>query len=217
MSGFRKVEIPREQLVLWEQRLDDAIPLDHPVRQVEYLLSSKTFAETFRDMERYYVLVEGKPPYHPRTMAGLYIYGMLNRIRSSRQLEAACYNRLDVIWLMQGQHPDHSTIADFVKTHGRHLKNLFRDVLQVAKRAELIRQGDRPIRVERLTAGALVANQHDLAFHRADDQIQVAVGVPVLEPRLGCVGPPEVAGRGVEVRRRAGVHRLAAAIEDLRR
>ncbi len=44
MSGFRAVEVPRAQLVLWEQRLDDAIPPDHPVRQVEYLLSSRAFA-----------------------------------------------------------------------------------------------------------------------------------------------------------------------------
>ena len=70
--------------------------------------------ETFREWDRYYVLVEGKPPYHPRALAGSYVYGMLNRIRSSRQLETACYNRLDVIWRMQGQHPDHSTIADCV-------------------------------------------------------------------------------------------------------
>ncbi len=141
MSGFREVEVPREQLVLWAHRLDDAIPPDHPVRQVAYLLGSQAFAETFEEWACDYVLVEGKPPYHPRDLAGLYVYGMLNRIRSSRQLESACYNRLDVIWLMQGQHPDHSTIADFVQRHGRHLKSLFRDVLQVAGRAGLIRLG----------------------------------------------------------------------------
>ncbi len=35
-----------------------------------------------------------------------------------RQLEDACHCRLDVIWLMKGQTPDHSTIADFVGQHG---------------------------------------------------------------------------------------------------
>jgi len=154
MRGFRSVEVPREQLVLWEQRLDDAIPPDHPVRQVDYLLSSRVFAETFREWERSYVLVEGKPPYHPRTMAGLYIYGMLNGIRSSRRLEAACYNRLDVIWLMEGQHPDHSTIADFVKTRGRHLKSMFRDVAQVAQRAGLIRLGQAAVDGTKIEANA---------------------------------------------------------------
>lgn len=176
MSGFRKVEIPREQLVLWEQRLDDAIPLDHPVRQVEYLLRSKTFAETFREMEQYYVLVEGKPPYHPRDLTGLYIFGMLNRIRSSRQLEGACWNRLDVVWLMQGQRPDHSTIADFVRTHGRQLKSVFRDVLQVAKRAELVRLGHAAIDGTKVEADAgrkSVHSERSLAdeLARLDEQI----------------------------------------------
>jgi hypothetical protein len=64
---------------------------------------------------------------------------MMNRIRSSRQLEAASYNRIDVIWLLSGQHPDHSTISGFVKAHGKRLRGLFRDVLQVALRAGLVK------------------------------------------------------------------------------
>ncbi|MCP5120327.1 MAG: IS1182 family transposase [bacterium] len=139
MSGFRRPEQKREQMVLWEQRLDDAVPQDHPVRQVDFLLHSAAFAETFARWERDYVLLEGKPPYHPRDLSALYLYGMMNRIRSSRQLEAACYNRVDVIWLLQGQHPDHSTVADFVGKHGQRLGQLFRDVLRVAVEAQLVK------------------------------------------------------------------------------
>lgn len=139
MSGFREPEVPREQMVLWEQRLEDAVGLEHPVRQVDFLLRSAAFASTFAEWEASYVLIEGQPPYHPRDLSALYLYGMMNRIRSSRQLEAACYNRLDVIWLMQGQHPDHSTVADFVKAHGKRLRSLFRDVLRVAVRAGLVK------------------------------------------------------------------------------
>jgi hypothetical protein len=54
-------------------------------------------------------------------------------------LEGACYNRLDVIWLMQGQHPDHSTIAEFVKVHRKPLRHLSRDVLKVAVKAGLVK------------------------------------------------------------------------------
>lgn len=139
MAGFRKPEVSRDQLVMWSQRLDDAIPADHPVRQFAFLLESDAFSSRFRQWSAGYVLVEGKPPYHPRDLAGLYIYGMLNRIRSSRQLEAACYNRLDVIWLMSGQHPDHSTISEFAKTHGGHLRKMFRDSVEVGIRAGLVK------------------------------------------------------------------------------
>ena len=114
MSGFRTPEIPREQLVLWERHLEDALPVDHRVRHLVFLLHSEAFADTFSEMERSYVLHRGKPPYHPRDMAALYLYGMLHRLRSSRQLEDACHSRLDVIWFMRGQTPDHSTIADFL-------------------------------------------------------------------------------------------------------
>lgn len=141
MSGFRGVEQDREQMVLWSQRLDDAIPADHPVRLLDFALRSAAFGKTFLDWERKYVLLEGKPPFHPRDLAALYLYGLMNRIRSSRQLESACYNRLDVIWLMQGQKPDHSTIAAFVKQYGQELRQLFRDVVQVSVRAGLASLG----------------------------------------------------------------------------
>ena len=138
MSGFRTPGHPRGQSVLWAYRLEDAIPQDHPVRLLDYLLHSEAFADTFTAWAGEYVLIGGKPPYHPRDLSGLYLYGMMNRIRSSRQLESACHNRLDVIWLMPGQKPDHSTIASFVRQHGKHLGKLFRNVLGVAGRAGLV-------------------------------------------------------------------------------
>ncbi len=125
-------------MVLWSERRDDAMAADHPVRLFDHLLRSAVLAETFREWEQEYVLLEGQPPYHPRDLAGRYLYGMLNRLRSSRQLEAASYNRLDVIWLLRRQHPDHSTIAGFVKGHGPRLRQLFRDVLEVGWRAQLV-------------------------------------------------------------------------------
>jgi transposase len=149
MSGFRQPEQNREQMVLWSQRLDDAIPEDHPVRHVDYLLRSAALSSTFAEWEQAYLSAARQVCWsrasHPITRAtclpqaglsALYLHGMMNRIRSSRQLEAACYNRLGVIWLMPGQHPDHSTIADFVAQHGKQLRKLFRDVLRVAVDAE---------------------------------------------------------------------------------
>ena len=139
MAGFRQPELPRGQQVLWSQRLDETVPVDHPVRLFDQLLRSSALAGTFAAWENEYVRCAGQPPYHPRDLAGLYLYGLLNRLRSSRQLEAACYNRLDVLWLLQRQTPDHATIAAFVRDHRPRLRQLFRDVVQVGLRAELIR------------------------------------------------------------------------------
>ena len=104
MSRFRTPEVSREQLVLWSQRLDDALPADHPVRMLDLLLRSSAFAETFGAWESEYFLIEGQPPYPPRDLAALYLHGLLNRLRSSRPLESACWNRLDVLWLLSGQY-----------------------------------------------------------------------------------------------------------------
>jgi hypothetical protein len=40
MAMFREPEVPREQLVLWSQRLEDAIASDHPVRLFDELMGS---------------------------------------------------------------------------------------------------------------------------------------------------------------------------------
>ena len=76
MSGFRTPETSREQLVLWEHRLEDAVPADHQVRHLDVLLGASAFAETFDEMQQQYVLNRGKPPYHPRhPTAGISIGG----------------------------------------------------------------------------------------------------------------------------------------------
>ena len=69
----------------------------------------------------------------------LYIYGMLNGLRSSRKLEAATYNRLDVIWLLNGQHPDHATLAAFVARHAPRLRDIKRKTVEIGIRAGLIK------------------------------------------------------------------------------
>ena len=137
--SFRKVEVPRNQLALWSQTLDDAISPDHPVRVFDHLFHAEGFQEFLRMCEQELVLVDGRPPYNPWYMAALYLYGMIHGIRSSRALESACYNRIDVLWLMEGQTPDHSSIAGFVKKYKKQLKVLFRSTVRVAMTADLVK------------------------------------------------------------------------------
>lgn len=50
----------------------------------------------------------GRPAYHPADLLRLFIYGYLNRIRSSRHLEKECKRNLELMWLMRGLAPDHT-------------------------------------------------------------------------------------------------------------
>jgi len=59
--------------------------------------------------------------YHPGDLLKLYIYGYLNRVRSSRRLEAETRRNLEVMWPIRGLTPDFKTIADFRKLFGGEL------------------------------------------------------------------------------------------------
>ena len=69
----------------------------------------------------------GRPPYDPKVLLKLYLYGYLNRIRSSRRLEDETKRNLEVIWLLKKLSPDFKTIADFRKDNKEALKRVFRD------------------------------------------------------------------------------------------
>ena len=61
----------------------------------------------------------GRPGYAPADLLKLYIYGYLNRVRSSRRLEAETHRNIEVIWLLRHLKPDFKTIADFRRdNHG---------------------------------------------------------------------------------------------------
>jgi len=56
---------------------------------------------------------KGLPGFDPADLLKLYIYGYLNRVRSSRRLEAETHRNIEVIWLLRHLRPDFKTIADF--------------------------------------------------------------------------------------------------------
>ena len=70
-------------------------------------------------------------------MLKLYLYGYLNRIRSSRRLEQEAIRNLEVIWLIRKLKPDFKTIADFRKDNKKALKKVFRDFTKLCNEWEL--------------------------------------------------------------------------------
>ena len=70
--------------------------------------------------------MEGRPAYQTGDLLKLYIYGYLNRIRSSRQLEKHSRINMELQWLLKGLLPCHQTINTFRKNNGRSLRKVFR-------------------------------------------------------------------------------------------
>src|SRR6201999_1562007 len=80
----------------------------------------------------------GQPPIHPRVLAGVLLYGLLRRIRTSRALEEALKVRLDFRWLAEGRTIDHTTLSEFRRQQSQTLKGLFVQVGMVAREMGLL-------------------------------------------------------------------------------
>ena len=125
----------REQLTLFPEALDDYIAPDNPVRFLD------AFVETL-DLEalgfQHAVPSEtGRPPYHPGDLLRLYVYGYLNRIRSSRQLEKEAGRNLELMWLLRRLTPDFKTIADFRKNNPQAIRQVCREFVLYCRELDL--------------------------------------------------------------------------------
>lgn len=70
---------------------------------------------------------EGRPPYNPKGLYKLYIYGSDNGIKSSRKLAKSCKVNVEVKWMLGGIEPDFRTISDFRKDNIDSLKKIFNE------------------------------------------------------------------------------------------
>ncbi len=87
--------------------------------------------------ERVKAKATGRPGYAPGDLLKLYIYGYLNRVRSSRRLEAECHRNIEVIWLLRTLKPDFKTIADFRSVNRAAFKKVFREFVILCRHLDL--------------------------------------------------------------------------------
>lgn len=126
----------RSQTVLFPQSIEDLISDDNPVRFIESFIESLSIVELgFKDVS---LNMKGRPPFNPSDLLKLYIYGYMNKTRSSRDLEKECKRNVELMWLLKGLAPDHNTIANFRKDNPKAIKKVFRQTVEIAKSLNLI-------------------------------------------------------------------------------
>jgi transposase len=103
--------IDRNQENLLPPSVDEYVSSDSNARIVDAFIDSLNLAKL--GFERAIAARTGRPGYHPADMLKLYIWGYLNQIRSSRQLERTCLRDLEAIWLLRRLTPDYRIIAAF--------------------------------------------------------------------------------------------------------
>lgn len=126
----------REQSIIFPQTLDQIIDQDHEVRFIDLFVESINIDDF--DFRTKTGTTEGRPPYHPKDLLRLYIYGYLNSIRSSRVLEKECRRNIEVMWLMKELVPDHNTISNFRRDNEQAIRKVFKYTVSIAKQFNLI-------------------------------------------------------------------------------
>src|SRR5712691_8028803 len=96
----------------------------------------------------------GYPPYDPRVIVKLLVYGYANGVVSSRKLERATYRDVAVRMLCADQHPDYRSIARFRARHLEALAGLFVQALRLCEQARLVGLGSLALDGTKLRANA---------------------------------------------------------------
>ena len=124
----------RDQLCLFEEKLDDIIQEEHLVRFIDIYVDKL-------DLVELEININDKAKgigYNPTLYLKIYIYSYLNKIRSSRKIERECKRNLELIWLTKQLAPDHWSISNFRKMNKKALKNIFKEFLKFCHKLELL-------------------------------------------------------------------------------
>jgi transposase len=126
----------REQRILFPEVLDDYIGEDNVIRFIDAFVDGLEMEKL--GFDRSAPKETGRPSYDPRDLLKLYIYGYLNRSRTSRILERECQRNVELMWLMRKLRPDFKTIADFRKDNRKAFRGVFRQFVVVCKEMDLV-------------------------------------------------------------------------------
>lgn len=125
----------RDQALLLPASVEDYVAADSPVRFIDAFVDDLDLGEA--GFHRSRPKATGRPGYDPGDMLKLYLYGYLNRVRSSRRLEAEAARNLELIWLLRGLRPDYKTIADFRRDNRSAFKAVFRAFVVLCRKLDL--------------------------------------------------------------------------------
>lgn len=127
-----------EQGLLLPPSLDDWLPAEHLARFIAELVDEHLDLSRIRAA---YTEGRGAPPYDPRLMVRIMLYGYTTGVRSSRAIEGKCVDDVPFRWLAAGAAPDYRAIAQFRKRHLSALGHLFVQALALCQAAGMVRLG----------------------------------------------------------------------------
>ena len=127
----------REQAMLFPPRVEDYVGENNPVRAIDCYVESLAL-EKLGFTNTAGGVTCGQRAFPPGCLLKMYLYGYINRVRSSRGLEREAHRNIELIWLLEDLKPCYKTIADFRKNNGAALQNLAREFVLLCKEVGLL-------------------------------------------------------------------------------
>jgi transposase len=115
--------------------IEDWVGSDHPARFIRDFVASLDLAGLGLRMPS---SETGRPAYSSELLLSVWLYGYLQKIRSSRGLERACRENMSLLWLTGLNYPDHNTLWRFFRVNKGSLRRVFRQVVGVACSSGLV-------------------------------------------------------------------------------
>lgn len=160
-----------EQGLLLPPSLDDWLPDEHLARFVADLVDEHL------DLSRIhagYTEVRGGPPYDPRLMVRILLYGYTMGVRSSRAIERKCVDDVPFRWLAGGSAPDYRAIARFRKRHLSALGHLFVQALALCQAAGMVSLGRVALDGTKVRANA--SKRKAMSYARMSEKEKILAG-----------------------------------------
>ena len=158
----------REQRILFPEILDDYISEDNLVRFIDAFVDGLEMEEL--GFEGTAPKETGRPPYDPRDLLKLYIYGYLNRVRTGRRLERECQRNVELMWLMRKLRPDFKTITDFRKDNRKAFRGVFRQFVLLCKGLGLV--GGELVAVDGSKFKAVNSGQRNFSAKKLEERLK---------------------------------------------
>lgn len=128
----------QEQSFLMPPSLADWLPEGHLACFVSELVDEVLDLTPFLAS---YTEARGFPPYDPRLMLKILLYGYTTGVRSSRKIEARCHDDVAFRFLAANAAPDFRSVARFRKRHLAALEALFTEALTLCRAAGMVKMG----------------------------------------------------------------------------